>query len=191
MRLLNHACRSHDKPSLLSLLRFGIAQQQHQALLEAMEQQSISIAKAGVVCSLPARTSIIAAGEGKKNTVLDVFVAQKKTSASGIRHPNRSLSFCDALRNTLYRPPSLPFSLRTHHPTNLFPSPQPTPLAATTTRAAPSQRTSRWAQPCSRALTSSSSFWIGWVGLFFFMPYFFSYLCDVLFYCRFASPYLW
>ena len=34
---------------------------QHAALLEAMEQQMISVCKAGVICSMPARTAVLAA----------------------------------------------------------------------------------------------------------------------------------
>ena len=34
---------------------------QHQSLLEAMEQQSVSIAKSGVVATLPSRAAVLAA----------------------------------------------------------------------------------------------------------------------------------
>ncbi|PVV02757.1 hypothetical protein BB560_002776 [Smittium megazygosporum] len=56
----------------------------HDALLEAMEQQSVSIAKAGMVCSLPARTSVLAAANpagGHYNKSKSVSENLKMTSA--------------------------------------------------------------------------------------------------------------
>jgi len=57
---------------------------EHQALLEAMEQQSISIAKAGICCSLPARTSVLAAANpvgGHYNKAKSVSENLKMSSA--------------------------------------------------------------------------------------------------------------
>ena len=53
---------------------------EHQALLEAMEQQTISVAKAGIVCSLSARTAVLAAAN----------------PVSG--HYNRSRTVCENLK---------------------------------------------------------------------------------------------
>ena len=38
-----------------------MGKEQHQTLLETMEQQCISIAKGGIVCSLPCKTTVLAA----------------------------------------------------------------------------------------------------------------------------------
>lgn len=40
---------------------FDKCREQHRVLLQVMEQQVVAVAKAGVVCTLPARTSVIAA----------------------------------------------------------------------------------------------------------------------------------
>ncbi|CAE7690142.1 MCM8, partial [Symbiodinium necroappetens] len=44
-----------------------MGQDQH-SLLEAMEQQTVSIAKAGIVCTLPARTTVVTAANPSKGS---------------------------------------------------------------------------------------------------------------------------
>ena len=65
----------------------------HKCMLEAMEQQTINIAKAGVVCSLPARTAIIAAA----NPVNGHFNIRKGGLAENVRLDPALLSRFDLL----------------------------------------------------------------------------------------------
>ncbi|ELU16340.1 hypothetical protein CAPTEDRAFT_101979 [Capitella teleta] len=83
---------------------------QHQALLEAMEQQSISIAKAGIVCNLPARTSIVAAANptgGHYN--------RAKTVAENIKMGGALLSRFDLVFILLDKPDEEMDSLLSEH----------------------------------------------------------------------------
>ena len=82
----------------------------HNALLEVMEQQSISVAKAGVVCNLAARTSVIAAANpvgGHYN--------RGKTVAENIKLNTALLSRFDLIFILLDRPDSARDKMLSEH----------------------------------------------------------------------------
>lgn len=81
-----------------------------QALLEVMEQQTISIAKAGVVCSLPARTSVLAAANP-----MGGHYNKAKTVSENLRLGSALLSRFDLVFILLDKPDEYTDSLLTEH----------------------------------------------------------------------------
>jgi DNA helicase MCM8 len=65
---------------------------EHQSLLEAMEQQTISVCKAGVVCTLPARTSLLCAANPRHG-----HYTQGKTLLENVHLPLALLSRFDLI----------------------------------------------------------------------------------------------
>lgn len=71
----------------------------HQSLLEVMEDQTVSVAKAGVLCKIPARTSILAAANPKGG-----HYDRSKTVAENLKMNPALLSRFDLVFILLDRP---------------------------------------------------------------------------------------
>ncbi|GJQ10624.1 hypothetical protein GpartN1_g2415.t1 [Galdieria partita] len=78
---------------------FDKMRNEHQALLETMEQQRVSIAKAGILCSLSARTSVIAAANPCKG-----HYDSSKTISDNLRMSPQLLSRFDLIFLMLDKP---------------------------------------------------------------------------------------
>jgi DNA helicase MCM8 len=80
-----------------------MAKQQHESLLEVMEQQTVSVAKAGVTCSVPARTTVLAAANprgGHYNPTKTVSENLKYVWAVTIRKINETIKKSCQVRMT-------------------------------------------------------------------------------------------
>ncbi len=89
---------------------FDKMSKEHSALLEAMEQQTVSIAKAGIVCTLPARASVVAAA----NPVSGHY-DRKKTVSENLKMGAPLLSRFDLVFIILDRPDEIMDKVLSEH----------------------------------------------------------------------------
>lgn len=88
--------------------------QDHNALLEAMEQQTISIAKGGVICSLPCRTTIMAAANP-----IGGHYSQNKSVLDNLKMSQAMLSRFDLIFLLIDTPNELTDKMLTEHVLNI------------------------------------------------------------------------